>query len=134
MWDFTSHRTNSETSMKVLTLQSMIDSEGPDYSTPDPWMWENHYPYHQIYIWAIQGIVQAPVAEVVRLTAAERDALKAKAAGARPYKSWPRLTKNDLRIDSKAWCAKWLLTRQRHVQQSMRASIQRVWRFQQVFA
>lgn len=95
---------------KLLTLQSMIGSEGPDYSTPDPWMWENHYPYHQIYIWAIQGIAQAPVAEVVRLTAAERGTLKAKAAGARPYKSWPRLTKDDLRVDSKAWCAKWLLT------------------------
>ena len=95
---------------RVLKLRSNYGWEGPDYSTEEAYMNAGQYPYHLIYIWAIQGIAQAPVAEVVRLTAAERDALKAKAAGARPYKSWPRLAKDNLRIDGKAWCAKWLLT------------------------
>ncbi|MCY3741235.1 MAG: hypothetical protein OXH00_09470 [Candidatus Poribacteria bacterium] len=112
---------------KLLTLGSTYGWEGPDYSTEEPFMWENQYPYHCIYIWAIQGIAQAPVAEVVKLTDAERAALKEKAAGARPDKSFrdpttddpleekaagtkPDNTANDDLVDGHAWCAKWLLT------------------------
>lgn len=70
---------------KLLRLRSMIGSEGPDYSTEDPWMWEEHYPYHSIYIWAIQGIAQALVAEVIKLTPTERQFLGEKASKAVPY-------------------------------------------------
>ena len=107
---------------RLLTLRGAYGWEGPDYSTEEPWMWDNQYPYHCIYIWAIQGIAQAPVSEVVKLTDAERAALEAKAAGARPDKSFrdPTAddyleekadnTANDDPVDGYAWCAKWLLT------------------------
>ena len=112
---------------RLLTLRSTYGWEGPDYSTEEPWMWENQYPYHCIYIWAIQGIAQAPVAAVVKLTDAERVALEEKAASARPDKSFrdptaddpleekaagarPDNTANDDLVDGYAWCAKWLLT------------------------
>ena len=112
---------------KLLTLGDVYGWEGPDYSTEEPWMWDNQYPYHTIYIWAIQGIAQAPVAEVVKLTDAERTALEEKAAGAKPDKSFrdptaddyleekaagarPDNTANDDLVDGHAWCAKWLLT------------------------
>ena len=112
---------------RLLTLGDVYRREGPDYSTEEPWMWDNQYPYHSIYIWAIQGIAQAPVSEVVKLTDAERAALEAKAAGARPDKSFrdptadppleekaagtsPDNTANDDLVDGYAWCAKWLLT------------------------
>ena len=111
---------------KLLTLRSIYGWEGPDYSTEEAWMLDSQYPYHSIYIWAIQGIAQAPVAEVVKLTDAERSALEEKAAGARPDKSFrdptaddyleektagarPDNTANDDPVDADAWCAKWLL-------------------------
>ena len=90
---------------RLLTFRGVYGWEGPDYSTEDPWMWDSQYPYHCIYIWAIQGIAQAPVAAVVKLTDAERDKLEEKAAGAKPYNAL-----NDNQVDSYAWCAKWLLT------------------------
>ena len=109
---------------KLLTLRSIYGWEGPDYSTEEAWMLDTQYPYHSIYIWAIQGIAQAPVAEVVKLTDAERAALEEKAAGARPDKSFrdPTLTiiskkklagarpdNTDDLVDGHAGCAKWLL-------------------------
>ncbi|MDE0683985.1 MAG: hypothetical protein OXI63_13795 [Candidatus Poribacteria bacterium] len=112
---------------RLLKLQSNYGWEGPDYSTEEAFMSEYQYPYHRIYIWAIQGIAQAPVAAVIKLTDAERDALEEKAAGARPDKSFrdptaddpleekaagtkPDNTANDDLVDGHAWCAKWLLT------------------------
>ena len=94
---------------RLLTLRSPYGWEGPDYSTEAPFLWDNQYPYHCIYIWAIQGIAQAPIQHVIKLTDAERDALKAKAAGARPNHSHPDRGLDDL-ADDEAWCAKWLLT------------------------
>ena len=94
---------------KSLTLRSPYMWEGPDYSTEEPFMSENQYPYHCIYIWAIVGIAQAPLSEVIKLTDAERATLEAKAAGTRPFNSFPSLT-NDKWVDGQTWCAKWLLT------------------------
>ena len=83
-----------ETSMPVLrerllTLRSTYMWEGDDYSTEAAFMSESQYPWHSIYIWAIQGIAQAPVGAVVKLTDAERATLEAQAAGARPFNSFP---------------------------------------------
>ena len=47
----------------LLTLRGVRQWEGPDYSTPDPYLWDNHYPYQCIYIWAIQGIALKPVVD-----------------------------------------------------------------------
>ena len=94
---------------KLLTLRSPYGWEGPDYSTEDPWMWDNQYQYHSIYIWAIQGIAQAPIHEVVKLTSAERKHLREKAARAVPYKTFPDVGDDVDEVDGKAWCAKWLL-------------------------
>ena len=112
---------------RLLKLRSNYGWEGPDYSTEEAFMSEYQYPYHRIYIWAIQGIAQSPVSTVVKLTDAERSALEEKAAGARPDKSFrdPTAddyfqkkaagarsdnTTNDDLVDGYAWCAKWLLT------------------------
>ena len=65
---------------RLLILRDTYGWEGPDYSQPEPWMWGNQYPYHQIYIWAIQGIAGAPLHAVVKLTDAERAFLEQKAA------------------------------------------------------
>ena len=67
---------------KLLTLRSTYGWEAPDYSTEAPWMWESQYQYHCIYIWAIQGIAQALINEVVKLTPAERKHLREKASRA----------------------------------------------------
>ena len=95
---------------KVLTLRDTYGWEGPDYSQPDPWMWETQYPYHRIYIWAIQGIAGAPLHAVIKLTDAERDFLQQKAALARTPESFPDTTGDSQKVDGRAWCAKWLLT------------------------
>ena len=94
---------------RLLTLRSTLMWEGNDYSTEAAFMWESQYPLHSIYIWAIVGIAQAPLSEVIKLTEAERATLEAKAAGARPYNAFPSTT-NDEWVDGHAWCAKWLLT------------------------
>ena len=90
---------------RLLKLQSTYGWEGPDYSTEDPYMWDNQYPYHCIYIWAIQGIAQAPVAAVVKLTPIERQYLNRRALKAAPDVGDPYKM-----VDGQAWCAKWLLT------------------------
>ena len=58
--------------------------------------------------WAIIGIAQAPLSEVVKLTDTERKSLIEKASGAVAYKSFPDV--GDDVVDGDAWCAKWLLT------------------------
>ena len=110
---------------RLLKLRSNYGWEGPDYSTEEAFMSEYQYPYHRIYIWAIQGIAQVPVAAVIKLTDVERGALQEKAAGARADKSFRDPTANDHLeekatgaspqannhvVDDHAWCAKWLLT------------------------
>lgn len=90
---------------RLLKLQSTYMWEGPDYSTEEPFMRENQYPYHRIYIWTIQGIAQAPVAAVVKLTPIERQYLNRRASKAAPDVGDAYNT-----VDGQAWCAKWLLT------------------------
>ena len=94
---------------RLLTLRSTYMWEGHDYSTEVAFMWESQYPWHSIYIWAIVGIAQAPLSEVIKLTDAERATLEAKAADAKPYNARPFPT-NDKWVGGHAWCAKWLLT------------------------
>ena len=90
---------------KLLTLRDAYGWEGPDYTTEAPWMSEDQYPYHGIYIWAIMSIAEAPLPAVVKLTPDERNALQQKASRAVPYPAHPDVGE----VDSQAWCAKWLL-------------------------
>lgn len=94
---------------KLLTLRNTYMWEGDDYSTEAAFMAESQYPWHSIYIWAIVGVAQAPLSEVIKLTDAERATLEAKAAGARPFNTFP-FPRDDKWVDGHAWCAKWLLT------------------------
>ena len=95
---------------KLLTLRDPYLWEGPDYSTEEPWMSENQYQYHCIYIWAIMSIAQAPLPAVVKLTTAERKYLMEKASGAIPYTYFLDVGDDADKVDGQAWCAKWLLT------------------------
>lgn len=90
---------------RLLKLRSNYGWEGPNYSTEEAFMSEYQYPYHRIYIWAIQGIAQAPVAAVVKLTPIERQYLNRRASKAAPDVGDPYKM-----VDGQAWCAKWLLT------------------------
>lgn len=90
---------------RLLKLRSNYGWEGPNYSTEEAFMSEYQYPYHRIYIWAIQGIAQAPVTAVVKLTPIERQYLNRRASKAAPDVGAPYKI-----VDGQAWCAKWLLT------------------------
>ena len=95
---------------KLLTLRDAYGWEGPDYTTEAPWMSEDQYPYHCIYIWAIMGIAEAPLPAVIKLTPDERNALQQKASRAVPYPAHPDVGVDGGEVDGYAWCAKWLLT------------------------
>lgn len=99
----------------LLTLRRVRKWEGPDYSTPDPYLLDNHYPYQCIYIWAIQEISLKPVAEVVALTSTERAYLRKKASNA-------VVERHDGTFDDHAWNAKWLLLKLEPVSDSSATS------------
>jgi len=58
--------------------------EGPDYSKGESYLEDQQYPHHLAYIKAIEEFTGRPLAKAVALTPAERAALEAEAAGARP--------------------------------------------------
>ena len=94
---------------KLLMLRSAHGWEGPDYSKEEPWLWRSQYPYHNIYINAIEQITQQPIHESIKLTPHEYNALQRESRRAVAYDSFPDAGENPPYIDGKAWCAKWLL-------------------------
>lgn len=74
--------------------------EGPDYSTTEAYADDTQYSHHLAYITAIERISGKPIAAAVALTDAERRALEAEAARAKPTPE-----------DTAPWVAKWLLAK-----------------------
>ena len=92
---------------KLLILRRPYVMEGLDYTTENAWLDDIQYPYHTIYIDAIERITGKPIHAAIKLTPSEYNILQqyAKRAfvmdedGKSPYKV----------MDQQAWCAKWLL-------------------------
>ncbi|MFQ6008326.1 MAG: hypothetical protein ACE5K8_05165 [Candidatus Zixiibacteriota bacterium] len=85
---------------KLLILRHPYGFEGPDYSKEESYLFDDQYPYHKIYIHAIEKISGLPISKAVSLTGQE--------------KAWLIEMANGAKIDSgplEAWCAKWLLTK-----------------------
>ena len=89
---------------KLLILRRPYGMEGLDYTTEEAWLDDIQYPYHTIYIDAIERITGKPIHAAIKLTPSEYDLLQqyAKRAfvvdedGEFPYKV----------MDQQAWCAK----------------------------
>ena len=93
----------------LLMLRGPHGWEGPDYSKEEAWLYSSQYPYHNIYINAIEQITQKPIHESIKLTPSEYNDLQEEARRAVTYDSHPDVGDNPPYIDGNAWCAKWLL-------------------------
>lgn len=94
---------------KFLTLRNTYGFEGPDYTQEEAWLGDFQYPYHTIYIDAIERITQKPIHESIQLTPDEYNYLLVYSELALTYDSHPDVGPNPPSIDRKAWCAQWLL-------------------------
>ncbi len=94
---------------KLLKMRDTYGWEGHDYSKEEAWLDSGQYPYHNIYIDAIEQITQKPIHETIKLTPAEYNSLQQYSRRAVTYDSHPDVGDNPPYIDGKAWCAKWLL-------------------------
>ena len=94
---------------QLLKLRSTYGWEGPDYSKEEAWLNSGQYPYHEIYIDAIERITQKPIHESIKLTPYEYNSLQRESRRARTYDTFPDVGDNPPYVDGKAWCAKWLL-------------------------
>lgn len=94
---------------KLLNMRGAYGWEGPDYSKEEAWLLSSQYPYHNIYIDAIEQITQKPIHEAIKLTPSEYNSLQQYSRRAVTYDSHPDVGDNPPYIDGKAWCAKWLL-------------------------
>ena len=94
---------------KLLMLRDTYGWEGHDYSKEEAWLDSGQYPYHNIYIDAIEQITQKPIHESIKLTPSEYNNLQSESRRAVTYDSHPDVGDNPPYISGKAWCAKWLL-------------------------
>lgn len=94
---------------KLLMLRGPYGWEGPNYSKEEAWLDSSQYPYHNIYIDAIEQITQKPIHDSIKLTPIEYNELQRRSRRAITYDSHPDVGDNPPYIDGKAWCAKWLL-------------------------
>lgn len=88
---------------KLLTLREPYGWEGPDYSKEESYLFDEQYPYHQLYIHTIQEISGLPIHKAASLTSQEKAGLTQIAEKARL---------DGIRIGGEhpeAWCARWLL-------------------------
>lgn len=94
---------------KLLMLRGVYGWEGPDYSKAEAWLLDSQYPYHNLYINAIEQITQKPIHEAIKLTPAEYNSLQWESRNTVTYDTHPDVGENPPYINDKAWCAKWLL-------------------------
>ncbi len=94
---------------QLLKLRDAYGYEGPDYSKEEAWLYNGQYPYHTIYIDAIERITQKPIHESIKLTPSEYNNLQRESRRAKAYDTFPDAGDNPPYVDGKAWCAKWLL-------------------------
>ncbi|MDE0317931.1 MAG: hypothetical protein OXM61_23880 [Candidatus Poribacteria bacterium] len=94
---------------QLLKLRGPYGWEGPDYSKEEAWLYSGQYPYHNIYIDAIERITQKPIHESIKLTPSEYNSLQRESRRARTFDTFPDVGNSPPYIDGNAWCAKWLL-------------------------
>ena len=87
----------------LLTDRYFYGWEGPDYSKDEAYLIDDQYPHHRMYIAAIEGITGKPLAESVKLTASEKQALLHEAALAE------QISDADWSLKAQAMRARWLL-------------------------